>query len=171
MAPRAVEASSQLVDRRPRLVVKSRGDDEPLLTERDESNQPLEEVRMAQGSLQGETEEMLMPALQLAFAPLHKAAFGTATGVAGALLMAVLTTVKLLSPRAEAFPLGLLNQYFAGYTVSWGGLIVGCVWGFTVAFVAGWFVAFCRNLALAIVAFNYRTRAELAQTREFLDHI
>lgn len=118
-----------------------------------------------------DTEERLMPALELAFAPLHKAAFGTATGVAGALFLAALTSMAILSPRARDFPLGLVGQYFAGYSVTWGGVIVGAVWGFTVAFVAGWFVAFCRNLALAIVAFSYRTRAELSQTREFLDHI
>jgi hypothetical protein len=112
-----------------------------------------------------------MPALELAFAPLHKAAFGTATGVAGALLLAGLTIIKILSPRAQDFPLGLLSEYFAGYSATWGGVLVGGVWGFTVAFVAGWFVAFCRNLALAIVAFTYRTRAEMSQTREFLDHI
>lgn len=116
-------------------------------------------------------EARLMPALRLAFAPLHKAAFGTATGVAGALLMATLTAVALLSARAADFPLGLLSQYFVGYTVSWEGVLVGALWGFVVSFVAGWFVAFCRNLALAIVAFAYRTRAELEQTREFLDHI
>jgi hypothetical protein len=119
----------------------------------------------------GDTEERLMPALELAFAPVHKAAFGTATGVAGALFMMTITVIKILSPRAQDFPLGLLAQYFAGYSTTWGGVLVGAVWGFTVAFVAGWFVAFCRNLALAIVAFSYRTRAEMAQTREFLDHI
>jgi len=119
----------------------------------------------------GDTEERLLPALALAFAPLHKAAFGTATGVAGAVFMMTITVIKILSPRAQDFPLGLLDQYFAGYSTTWGGVIVGAVWGFTVAFVAGWFVAFCRNVALAIVAFSYRTRAEMAQTREFLDHI
>lgn len=124
-----------------------------------------------EGSAFENTEERLIPALELAFSPLHKAAFGTATGVAGALLLAALTIVKLLSPRARDFPLGLISEYFAGFSVSWGGVLVGAVWGFTVAFVAGWFIAFCRNLALAIVAFSYRTRAEMTQTREFLDHI
>ena len=124
-----------------------------------------------EGSAFENTEERLIPALELAFSPLHKAAFGTATGVAGALLLAALTIVKLLSPRARDFPLGLISEYFAGFSVSWGGVLVGAVWGFTVAFVAGWFIAFSRNLALAIVAFSYRTRAEMTQTREFLDHI
>ncbi|MEO7965823.1 MAG: hypothetical protein ABIT38_18080 [Gemmatimonadaceae bacterium] len=113
----------------------------------------------------------LYPALRLAFAPIHKAAFGTATGVAGALLFVSLTVVSILSPRAHEFPLGLLVQFFAGYSVTWGGSIVAGVWGFVVGFVAGWFVAFCRNLALAIVAFTYTARAQLIQTRDFLDHI
>lgn len=123
------------------------------------------------GTNRGDTEERLIPALQLAFAPLHKRAFGIATGSAGATFMALLTVVALVSPRARAFPLYLLREYFAGYTVSWSGVIVGAVWGFVVGFVAGWFAAFCRNLALAVSAFFIRTRAELNATREFLDHI
>jgi len=106
-----------------------------------------------------------------AFAPLHKRAFGIAVGTAGALTMALLTLGALLLPRGDSFPLGLLVQYFAGYSVSWPGVLIGAAWGFVVAFVAGWFAAFCRNLALAIEAFVIRTRAELDATREFLDHI
>jgi hypothetical protein len=117
------------------------------------------------------SEEMIAPVLQLAFARLHKAAFGVATGAAGALVMGAITFLALVSPRARAFPLGLLGEYFAGYSVSWPGLLVGMGWGFLVSFVAGWFVAFCRNLALAISAFMIRTRAEIEQTRNFLDHI
>ncbi|MBC7897237.1 MAG: hypothetical protein H7066_17605 [Cytophagaceae bacterium] len=117
------------------------------------------------------TEELIIPAMQLAFARLHKAAFGVATGVAGALLMGGITMACLLVPRASTFPLGLLGEYFAGFSVSWKGVAVGMGWGFLVSFVAGWFVAFCRNLALAVSAFMIRTRAEIEQTRNFLDHI
>ena len=113
----------------------------------------------------------LYPALRLAFAPLHKAAFGTATGVAAALLFVTLTVAAIVSPRAGEFPLHLLAEFFAGYSVTWGGSIVAAVWGFAVGFVAGWFIAFCRNLAMAIVAFTYTARAQLLQTRDFLDHI
>lgn len=117
------------------------------------------------------TEELMLPVMHLAFARLHKAAFGVATGVAGALVMGTMTAMVLLIPRASTFPLGLLGEYFAGYDVSWTGVVVGMGWGFLVAFVAGWFMAFCRNLALAISAFMIRTRAEIEQTRNFLDHI
>lgn len=113
----------------------------------------------------------VMPEVMLAFAPLHKRAFGVATGTAGATLMALLTILRLVNWSGEGFPLGLLEQFFAGYTVSWSGVFVGAAWGFAVAFVAGWFAAFCRNLALAVSAFFIRTRAELSETRNFLDHI
>ena len=113
----------------------------------------------------------VLPAMLYAFAPMHKRAFGVATGIAGALVMALLTLGVLLLPPARDFPLRLAGEYFAGYTVSWKGVLVGALWGFAVAFVAGWFIAFSRNVVLAISAFIIRTRAELAQTRDFLDHI
>ena len=116
-------------------------------------------------------EVSLDQALELAFAPLNKRAFGTALGSAGAALMVLVTVAVLVTDRAQEFPLGLLGQYLYGYTVSWPGVLVGAGWGFVVAFVAGWFFAFCRNAALAITAFAIRTRAELTETRDFLDHI
>ncbi len=116
-------------------------------------------------------ESPVIPAMLFAFAPLHKRAFGVAAGVAGALVMWLLTMAGMLLPGAREFPLDLLGQYFQGYSVTWPGALIGAGWGFGVAFVAGWFAAFCRNLALAISAFMIRTRAELDSTREFLDHI
>ena len=116
-------------------------------------------------------EAPVISAMLYAFAPLHKRAFGAATGVAGALLMVLVTLVGMYMPGAREFPLKLLDQYFQGYSVSWAGVFIGAAWGFAVAFVAGWFTAFCRNLSLAIGAFVIRTRAEIDSTREFLDHI
>jgi len=118
------------------------------------------------------TEELpVIDAVLFAFAPVHKRAFGAAVGVAGALLMAMLTVGGIVLPDGRQVPLYLLEQYFEGYSVTWPGVVIGAAWGFAVAFIAGWFAAFCRNLALAISAFMIRTRAELMSTREFLDHI
>ena len=116
-------------------------------------------------------EAPVISAMLFAFAPLHKRAFGVATGVAGALLMALVTIVGIVLPGGRELPLYLLENFFEGYSVTWPGVFVGAAWGFGVAFIAGWFAAFCRNLALAISAFFIRTRAELDSTREFLDHI
>ena len=134
--------------------------------------QPHGEVIAPGGRVDVPTEEApVISAMLFAFAPLHKRAFGIATGVAGATLMAALTIATILIPRAREVPMWLLEQYFEGYSVTWPGVLVGAAWGFGVAFVAGWFAAFCRNLALAISAFVIRTKAEIASTREFLDHI
>jgi hypothetical protein len=107
--------------------------------------------------------------LALAFAPVHKRAFGVAIGAASGLLFFAATVVVLL--RGTDVGLYLLSQYFYGYAVSWSGAVVGLLWGFAVGFIGGWFIAFCRNLALAISIFISRTRGELHATADFLDHI
>jgi len=130
-----------------------------------------ERAAVPRGERRDPAEVSLDQALELAFAPLHKRAFGVALGSAAALAMVIATVAVLVTDSAQNFPLGLLGQYFAGYTVTWPGVLVGAAWGFVVAFVAGWFFAFCRNATLALTAFAIRTRAELTQTRDFLDHI
>jgi hypothetical protein len=109
--------------------------------------------------------------LLLAFAPLHKAAFGAAIGTAFALLVFLATVLTLLLPTPEGPGLWLLGVYFRGYTVSWGGAFIGALWAGFAGFVFGWFIAFCRNFILAVSLFVIRTRAELARTRDFLDHV
>lgn len=109
--------------------------------------------------------------LQLAFAPLHKRAFGIALGTANALVCFSITALYLLRSPEPPIRLGLLAEYFYGFTVSWRGAFVALGWGFLVGFVAGWFAAFVRNLAVATALFITRTRAELRATGGFLDHI
>jgi hypothetical protein len=109
--------------------------------------------------------------LALAFAPVHKLALGIAVGlVTGALLFAVTAFHVAMQPGGE-LELGLLAQYFYGFDVSWRGAFVALGWGFVTGFVGGWFVAFVRNLIVTIIVFTLRTKAELEQTSDFLDHI
>lgn len=107
----------------------------------------------------------------LLFAPLHKPAFGAAVGAAGAAVILAATVITLLQPGVPAPDLALLSQYFAGYTVSWPGAFIGAAWAGAAGFVAGWFLAFSRNLLITIFLFTIRTRAELDQGGDFLDHI
>jgi len=109
--------------------------------------------------------------LLLAFAPLHKSAFGAAIGLVAALLVFLVTALTLLQPDEHRLPLGLLAVYLRGYSVSWTGALIGAGWAGMAGFVFGWFLAFCRNLVLAISLFVIRTRAQLSETRDFLDHI
>lgn len=109
--------------------------------------------------------------LLLGFAPLHKAAFGVAVGVAGALLVFAATALTILRGTEHLIHLGLLATYFRGYSTSWGGALIGAAWGGLVGFIFGWFTAFVRNLVMAVSLFLIWTRADLERTREFLDHI
>lgn len=109
--------------------------------------------------------------LTLAFAPLHKRAFGVAIGTAAGVSLFVATLVYAARSPAEGVGLLLLNEYFRGYSISVAGAFVGLGWGLATGFVAGWFFAFCRNLFIAASVFLIRAKAELSETRDFLDHI
>ena len=111
------------------------------------------------------------PAVRLAFAPVHKRSLGIALGTVTGAGVFALTAFHVIFSPVDAFDIRLLAQYFYRYDVSWTGACVGLFWGFMSGFVAGWFIAFVRNLMMAVRAFTFRTKAELAQTQDFLDHI
>jgi hypothetical protein len=115
-------------------------------------------------------DELAVPVLR-AFAPIDKRALGVAVGVVSGVALFAFTGFHALMRPATALPLELLAQYFYAYEVTWRGAFVGLFWGFFTGFVAGWFIAFTRNLAMATMAFILKTKGELANTRDFLDHI
>lgn len=118
-----------------------------------------------------DTGDTLPRSAALLFAPVDKRAFGAAIGAAaGAGFFAATALVLLLSPN-HSLGLTLMSEYFAGYSITWPGAVIGLAWGFAVGFCTGWFVAFTRNLVLAVSLFIIRSRAELGETRDFLDHI
>ena len=100
----------------------------------------------------------------------HKTALGYAVGVmvGGGLFLLTAVHVAL---RVDGFPLGLLNQYFAGYEVTWPGAFVGLAWGFAVGFVVGWLLGFVHNFTMSFWVFIIRTKHDILRTRNFLDHI
>jgi hypothetical protein len=106
-----------------------------------------------------------------AFAPVHKRALGCAVGVVFGLGFFLVTAFHIVLNPVPALPIALLAQFFYGYEVTWWGAVIGFVWGFFTGFVAGWFVAFVHNFVTAIIVFVFKTRGELTQTRDFLDHI
>ena len=124
---------------------------------------------MSQSGIAKELAE-LPPRLRFAFSPLVKRAFGAGIGAALGGWVFVLTLMAYYFVK-RPYPLDLLDEYFYGYKVSPTGAFVGLLWGFWAGFVAGWFFAFCRNLALAIYIFALRTKAQMNANKDFLDHI
>ena len=118
-----------------------------------------------------ETHDPGTAALAGISAPMDKLAMGLAAGLLFGAAVSGVTLFHLLLQPESAPNLSLLAQYFYGYEVSRSGAAVGFFWGFVSGFVAGWFVTFVRNLVVSIRMFIFRTKAELARSREFFDHL
>ncbi len=119
-----------------------------------------------------DTKPELPSPVLLAFAPLHRVALGVAVGtVVGGLLF--LTTVFLLIKGG--YPVGptlsLLGHFFFGYSVTWPGSILGLLWGFGAGFLLGWSFAVLHNLLVWAWLTLIRSRAEMDQYGDFLDHM
>jgi hypothetical protein len=59
--------------------------------------------------------------------------------------------------------LGLLDQFFIGYSVTFGGSLVGFVYGFLVGFAIGYFIAFTYN---TLADWREGWRARLAKAKQ-----
>jgi hypothetical protein len=87
-------------------------------------------------------------------------------------LLFLATLVVLLKGGSPPEPnLGLLSQFLFGYRVSLTGSIVGFLWGFAIGFALGWSFALLRNLALWTCLALVRSRAEMEQFGDALDHL
>lgn len=92
-----------------------------------------------------------------AFARLKPDAFGISCGVvAGALLFVLTAALLIKGPQVRGGEevlgpnLGLLRYYLPGYSVSWGGAVVGLLWGFGLGFLAGYVLAGFLNFHHAV---------------------
>jgi hypothetical protein len=111
-------------------------------------------------------------AILRAFAPLHRVAMGVAWGIALGVGIFLLTAVLLIKGGPLVGPnLALIGQFFFGYTVTWPGAFVGLLWGFLVGFILGWGFAFTRNLAFWLWLTLIKSRAEMEEYGDFLDHM
>lgn len=118
---------------------------------------------------QAPMDRELQKSMALAFAPVHKRALGVAAGLTFGVLVAGVTLLQFALQPENPPRLDLLANYFYGYTVTPVGALIGFAWAFLVGFVAGWFLAFIRNLVTAIWIFFVRAKSDL--TQDFLDHI
>jgi len=115
-------------------------------------------------------EQLARNDLLRAFAPLHRTAMGIAWGVVCGALLAMATLVPVLKGN-DFLSLGLLGQFFWGYRVSWPGVLIGLLWGFGVGFALGYGFAFVRNAAVWLWLTVVRSRAEMDQYSDLLDHL
>ena len=104
-----------------------------------------------------------------AFAPLNARALALSVGIVAALAMSALTELSMLVDPEHKFPLGLLRNYFPGYSVSALGILVGALWAFAVGFVVGWLMATVRNIVIGAWVAKAKVRADLDASKDVLD--
>jgi hypothetical protein len=120
----------------------------------------------------GAPAEQLPSEVILAFAPLHRLAMGTALGVVmgGGLFLATMFLVL-----KGGYPVGpnlvLLNEFLIGYTVTFTGAFVGGAWFFAIGFLLGYGFAVAHNIAIWMWLVFIRSKAEMEQYGDFLDHM
>jgi hypothetical protein len=119
-----------------------------------------------------EPKEQLPSPLLLAFAPMHRTAMGAAFGVVLGGLLFLMTMALVIKGGYPVGPnLSLLNQFLIGYTVTFPGAFVGLIWGFGVGFLLGWGFAVVRNFFVWAWLVLIRSKAEMEEYGDFLDHM
>jgi len=119
-----------------------------------------------------ESQDQLPSALLLAFAPMHRTAMGAAFGVVLGGLLFLMTMALVVKGGYPVGPtLSLLGHFFFGYTVTFFGAFVGLLWGLGVGFLLGWGFAVVRNLIVWSWLVLIRSRAEMDEYGDFLDHM
>jgi len=74
---------------------------------------------------------------------LSKKAFALAFGILWAVCVFLSTIYVLL--KGGGSTLVLLQQFYWGYAISWGGAFLGLIYGFIYGFVWGWLLAYLYN--------------------------
>lgn len=106
------------------------------------------------------------------FTRMDKGAFGMAVGTVAGLAICLATLWLVVKGGAVVGPkMGLLAQYFWGYTVTLKGAAVGFLYGFIAGFCTGWLFAFLRNILLVFYLFKTRKTAELNSLKDLLDRM
>jgi protoporphyrinogen oxidase len=119
-----------------------------------------------------EVTEVFRDTLAQAFPKLDRRAFGLLLGVTVGALLFLATLILVLKGGDVVGPnLGLLNQFFPGYSVTTLGSVVGLAYGFIVAFIGGWLFAFLRNAVVFFYMAAAHRRAERKLLRQFLGYL
>lgn len=110
--------------------------------------------------------------IEAAFAKLDPLAMGVALGVVGSLALFLATAVLLLKGGPVVGPtLGLLDNFFLGYSVSWSGAFWGLAQAAFGGFALGFMFAWLRNWSLTAYAFLVQRSAEAKARGDLLDKV
>jgi protoporphyrinogen oxidase len=130
-----------------------------------------EEIRAEIGMERHDLDQLVQTVVRQAFTKLDRVALGLSIGSTAGVLLFLATLVLVLKAGDVIGPrLGLLSQYFPGYTVTPEGAALGLLYGFAVGFAGGWLVAALRNAALFLYLAVSQHRAERQILKRLLEY-
>ncbi len=104
-------------------------------------------------------------------AKIDSVALGISVGTLLGLIIFFATNFLIFKGGEEIGPrLGLLNQYFIGYEVTFVGSLIGLVYGFITGFVLGWLSATIRNLIVNIYLNVFKLKGNMSAVNDFIDN-
>lgn len=107
-----------------------------------------------------------------AFARMDKLAFAVSVGTVSGLGVFLATLALILKGGHVVGPtLSLLGQYFAGYSVTLEGAVIGFGYSFLWGFLFGWLFAYLRNFLTGIYVFRISKEREFSTFKNFIDYI
>jgi protoporphyrinogen oxidase len=127
-----------------------------------------EEIRGTTEPLVEDLAEALKEALARAFPKLDELALGLSSGLAAGAILSLATLSLVLRGGAPIGPnLGLLSEYFPGYSVTLSGSLFALLYGFIIAFLGGWLFACLRNTVVFLYIATVQHRADRQLLRRF----
>ncbi len=131
-----------------------------------------EEVRGQDKATLPISPEAMRNALAQVFAKLDPLAYGIALGLLSGLVLFLTTLLLTLRGGEVVGPhLGLLDNYFPGYTVTLFGSLIGLLYGFITGFLVGWALALLRNTTTFVYMAFVQRRADLGILWHIFDYL
>lgn len=117
-------------------------------------------------------KESLPIPMQAALAKIDSLGLAVALGTVCGLLV-FLATIWLFLKGGEASEsgLGLLSQYYPGYSLSLSGALLGLLNGFVTGFILGWFFAVVKNMLTAFSIYRFKRKSERLKFEDFWEHL
>lgn len=127
-------------------------------------------IKSSDNSNEINTNELAGEQIVQSLAKVDSLALGVAFGTVFAAGIFLVTNLLILKGGENIGPnLALLGQFFPGYNVTFGGSLIGLLYGFGSGFALGWLIAVIRNIIIRIYLQIINLRQKMAAVNDFLD--
>ena len=114
-----------------------------------------------------DADELIVKSL----ARLDVIALGISLGTLFAVAIFLATIILVFKGGNEVGPnLALLSQYFIGYDVTFGGSLIGSVYGFMSGMILGFLIAVLRNTVINVYLRLIKLKGSMSAINDYIDN-